>query len=435
MGDCKVELKDIEKKFANQANQYYAHGIGVYDEKVIKSIFENGLRCSHNELYWTVIEFGNGSDTLFREKEELLNNWEHKGSKHIIIASLPEIFHLLDVQGTPLFKKRHAAFYNHISQEEANELGIAPGLYLKPEFIMGMYDANKKDFIVNDRYYENLPEQEQRRVLEEMKQQYIETIENTGWTLEEYEQILDDIDMEFPLTQEEISNAGKEADQQIDMVELPNGVKIPKKQYEQEYTAEERTDMVELPNGIKIPRKQYEQEYATGDARVDMVELPNGMKIPKQQYEQEYTTGKAKTEIQGQQDFEINEFGEIVRPAKAESQSQEQSDMVTLPNGIQIPKKQYEEEQGTKKQEKNISISDVKASISEGKVTTQENQNATQDMRKLMEIKRLQIMQRTGQTLTLEQKQLLDEHIRQTNEAQVRFRNQQEQKKSNGLSL
>ena len=214
--------------------------------------------------------------------------------------------------------------------------------------------------------------------------------------------------MEFPLTQEEISNAGKEAEQQIDMVELPNGVKIPEKQYEQEYTTEERTDMVELPNGIKIPRKQYEQEY---------------------------TTGKAKTEIQGQQDFEINEFGEIVRPAKTESQEQEQSDMVTLPNGIKIPKKQYEEEQGTKKQAKNISISDVKASISKGKVTTQENQNATQDMRKLMEIKRLQIMQRTGQILTPEQKQLLDEHIRQTNEAQVRFRNQQEQKKSNGLSL
>lgn len=39
-----MELKDIEKKFANQVNQYYAHGIGVYDEKVIKSIFENGLK-------------------------------------------------------------------------------------------------------------------------------------------------------------------------------------------------------------------------------------------------------------------------------------------------------------------------------------------------------------------------------------------------------
>ena len=44
-------------------------------------------------------------------------------------------------------------------------------------------------------------------------------------------------------------------------------------------------------------------------------------------------------------------------------------------------------------------------------------------------------MQKTGQALTPEQKRLLDEHIRQTNEAQVRFRNQQNQKKNKGLSL
>lgn len=92
-------------------------------------------------------------------------------------------------------------------------------------------------------------------------------------------------------------------------------------------------------------------------------------------------------------------------------------------------------QQDTIEQSKGISISNVKSSISKGKVTTQETQSATQDMKKLMEIKRLQIMQRTGQTLTPEQKQLLDEHIRQTNEAQVRFRNQQDQKKSKGLSL
>lgn len=92
-------------------------------------------------------------------------------------------------------------------------------------------------------------------------------------------------------------------------------------------------------------------------------------------------------------------------------------------------------QQDTIEQSKGISISNVKSSISKGKVTTQETQSATQDIKKLMEIKRLQIIQRTGQTLTPEQKQLLDEHIRQTNEAQVRFRNQQNQKKSNGLSL
>ena len=377
-----MEQMDIEKQFVNQVNQYYAHGIGEYDEKVIKSIFENGLRCSHNELYWTVVEFGKGSDTLFKEKQELLNNWEHKGSKHIMIASLPDAYHLLDVKGTPLFQKRHAAFLNNISQEQASKLGIAPGLYLKPEFIVGMYDANKKDFIENDRYYENLPEQEQKRVLDEIRQQYIETIEKSGWTLEEYAQVLKDVDMEIPLTQEEISNNGKEIEQE--------------------------QEMVELPNGIKIPRKQYEQEYATGEA---------------------------KTEIQEQQGFEINEFGEIIRPTRDISQVQGQADMVTLPNGIQIPKKQYEEEQGTKKQSKGISIDDVKTSVSKSKVTTQEIQSATQDMKKLMEIKRLQVIYKTGQALTPEQKRLLDEHIRQTNEVQVRFRNQQDQKKSKGLSL
>ena len=382
MGDYKLEQMDIEKQFVNQVNQYYAHGIGEYDEKVIKSIFENGLRCSHNELYWTVVEFGKGSDTLFKEKQELLNNWEHKGSKHIMIASLPDAYHLLDVKGTPLFQKRHAAFLNNISQEQASKLGIAPGLYLKPEFIVGMYDANKKNFIENDRYYENLPEQEQKRVLDEIRQQYIETIEKSGWTLEEYAQVLKDVDMEIPLTQEEISNNGKEIEQE--------------------------QEMVELPNGIKIPRKQYEQEYATGEA---------------------------KTEIQEQQGFEINEFGEIIRPTRDISQVQGQADMVTLPNGIQIPKKQYEEEQGTKKQSKGISIDDVKTSVSKSKVTTQEIQSATQDMKKLMEIKRLQVIYKTGQALTPEQKRLLDEHIRQTNEVQVRFRNQQDQKKSKGLSL
>lgn len=351
MGDYKMEQKNIERQFANQANQYYAHGIGAYNEKVIKSIFENGLRCSHNELYWTVLEFGKGSETLFKEKEQLMNNWEHKGSKHIMIASLPEAFHLLDMMGTPLFQKRHAAFYNNISQEEAKKLGIVPGLYLKPEFIKGMYDAEKKDFIVNDRYYENLPEEEQRKVLEDVKKQYIDTISHSGWTLAEYAQILEDIGIECPLTPEEISNKGKKIKQQTDMVELSNGIEIPRKQYEQEYTEETRADMV------------------------------------------------------------------------------------TLSNGVQIPRKQYEEEQGVKKQSKEISVCDVKESVSKGKVTNQDTQSATQDMKKLMEIKRLQIMQRTGQTLTPEQKQLLDEHIRQTNEAQVRFRNQQEQNKSKGLSL
>lgn len=56
-------------------------------------------------------------------------------------------------------------------------------------------------------------------------------------------------------------------------------------------------------------------------------------------------------------------------------------------------------QQGTIEQSKGISISNVKSSISEGKVTTQESQSATQDMKRLMEIKGLQVMQKNRSCL------------------------------------
>ena len=169
--------------------------------------------------------------------------------------------------------------------------------------------------------------------------------------------------------------------------------------------------------------------------RTDMVELPNGVKIPRRQYEQEYATGETRTDVQEQSDFEINEFGEIIRPTRAKSQEQGQQDMVTLSNGIKIPKKQYEEEQGTRKQPKGISIGEVKASVKNSKVTTQETKSATQDIKQMKEIKKLQYMQKTGQTLTPEQKLFLDEHIRQTQQAQIQFQQRQENKKSKGKGL
>lgn len=58
-----------------------------------------------------------------------------------------------------------------------------------------------------------------------------------------------------------------------------------------------------------------------------------------------------------------------------------------------------ENQQGTIEQSKGISISNVKSSISEGKVTTQESQSATQDMKRLMEIKGLQVMQKNRSCL------------------------------------
>ena len=55
----------------------------------------------------------------------------------------------------------------------------------------------------------------------------------------------------------------------------------------------------------------------------------------------------------------------------------------------------------------------------------------------MKEIKRLQLMQRTGQTLTQEQRLFLKEHIRQTQQAQILFQQRQENKKSkeNGIEM
>lgn len=82
-----------------------------------------------------------------------------------------------------------------------------------------------------------------------------------------------------------------------------------------------------------------------------------------------------------------------------------------------------------------IQISNVIDTISQSKVTTSETQQQTKAMDDTLKIKRLMYKQRSGAVLTDEEKNLIEQHIRQTNEAQVRFRNQQVQKKSNGLEM
>ncbi len=83
----------------------------------------------------------------------------------------------------------------------------------------------------------------------------------------------------------------------------------------------------------------------------------------------------------------------------------------------------------------NLKFGNVTDTILQGKVSNSEAQRQTKDIDEAIKIGRLKFKQKTGQALTPEEKRLLDEHIMQTNESQVRFRNQQDQKKSKGLSL
>ncbi len=169
---------EINQFFRNPENVYCGHGTGSNNEAVIQSIFKYGLRCSHGNLDYTTMPLGVGEERLFEKIEDMLNNWKHFESKKIIIASLP--IDLLLPDGGVLYGKKYSAFYYQISQEEAEiiretelkdspDVHLSQGDYLKPEFVRGVYDAKNHTFTPNDRYYENLPEEEQEKLLEEVK--------------------------------------------------------------------------------------------------------------------------------------------------------------------------------------------------------------------------------------------------------------------------
>lgn len=56
-----MEEINIQENFRNENNIYYGHGIGDIDrepeeaERIINSIFDNGLRASHYALSYTTV--------------------------------------------------------------------------------------------------------------------------------------------------------------------------------------------------------------------------------------------------------------------------------------------------------------------------------------------------------------------------------------------
>jgi len=199
-----MSKREIQNKFSNENNMYYGHGTGEKDMKKVESIFKNGLRCSHEQLYFTTEILGQGSKDLFKNIEDELDNWKHLDSRQIVIASLPLEYHMLDQMGTPFYGKKHEVFCYEISEEEAEKMGIVSGKYLKPEFIMGVYDSDNSQFVSNGNYYENLPKEEQEIIINEAKKKYINLIKESGISVFEYLEILKDANFPMPLTKEEV---------------------------------------------------------------------------------------------------------------------------------------------------------------------------------------------------------------------------------------
>lgn len=195
---------EIEDMFKCEQNFYFGHGT-CGGEETINSILKNGLNTVNSEamkgygntlrgLYSTSIGLGEGRDYLFSEQIDLLENWPHKDSKDVIIISIPKKYALrnTEVGGmTDLYEPFYVG-----SEEE--------GYNLRPEFIMGIYNADSHTFIQNDNFYQNLDENKQEKIFEEIKNRYIKSYA-------EYSKVApDEVTIPLPLNEKELEEVGIE---------------------------------------------------------------------------------------------------------------------------------------------------------------------------------------------------------------------------------
>lgn len=194
---------------------------------------------------------------------------------------------------------RERAFYDYYSQDEANGLGIAQGYYLKPEFIRGIYDAETKQFIENEGYYEALDQEQQEQIMEELKENYIKKIKETGMTLSEHREIAEVFGVESPLSYEEILKYDNPI---VDKVEK-NRYNINEVLINQKVT---------IPNGRQISANQYIQEFvAQHIPESGTFKLKSGAEISARQYIEEFVLGEGQTKYHGDIEALINDTVEI----------------------------------------------------------------------------------------------------------------------------
>ena len=181
-GNILVDENEILEEFSDESLSYFGHGT-LLDELRIESILEEGLRVINPEnirfydnklrgLSSTTEILGFGSNQLFDEKKELLNNWQHKNAKTIIIVSVPREYEISteDFGGNG---DRYKHFYTGSKKD---------GFYLRPEFIKGIYDANTHSYTENTNFYKNLDEETKKQLFTDIKESFIKTFGAEGKT-------------------------------------------------------------------------------------------------------------------------------------------------------------------------------------------------------------------------------------------------------------
>ena len=260
--------------FCDEDNFYFGHGT-TGNDNTIKSILKTGLRCSHDQMYFTTIEFGIGSKNGISNIKKKLDNWPHLAAKKIVIVSVPKNYILLNTGR--FYGKGDNSFIKYISKEESLNLDISEGKYVCPEFIKGYYDSDKNLFFENPKFYKKLSDEEIKKIFYSMKQKYLNAISDFG--INEYKELCSENNLSFPITNEDIKIYNeKERKRQIEeyknfIQSLPD--EILNKQikfkdntivsfqfflenYMLDYLINKKK--ISLKNGVSIPLKHYIEE-------------------------------------------------------------------------------------------------------------------------------------------------------------------------------
>lgn len=317
---------------------YLGHGTGrrTDTQNVLNSIMEKGLRCSHGSLTYTTVGLFNGGN-LSEHILETLNNWPHLDSNKIVIVGIPYKYQVL-------CDDRFLSFYYKPSETDRE--------YLRPEFIVGYFDAETQSFVNNPKYFKNQSLSDQEKLINSVKERLYKFISNSELyeSYEAYEEMLSDVGWQLPLTSDDKEKFG-ESDYEIGKVESADAYlnTIAEREHSNDIMNQKDfnnevdelfssivdkinpyllSEKVKLPNGVSISYRQYLQEFALPYfSNKENVTLANGVTISLVQFLEENIFYECQEKYNGNLEKYLNEktIGIIDNEKIANQDGQEQT--------------------------------------------------------------------------------------------------------------
>lgn len=178
------------------------HGSGATKE-TLDAICKEWLRIPHhNDIRSTAIGIENNlknEKKQVQEKQiEQLMNRPHLKCKYIVIVSHPK------------------EYYSKVQHRENDSLLITTdkfwgtdyykndNLMVRPEFIKWYFDANKMEFIPNEKYYKKLWKEEQKQLFQEVKKKYMDSVIESKTRLDDYLQMMKKYNLKCPYDEKDI---------------------------------------------------------------------------------------------------------------------------------------------------------------------------------------------------------------------------------------